>query len=181
MTVWCMNLKDNRGGPKQNRDKELKFRLCLEKSMVAIGWAIPDTVNTWEEYRKKAKEIWAGNEGYLTAATNLQDMKKGDLVWVRNPTGRTLYLVEIIDDVPGIYSSLKEFDICGYRKGEFYLVGEEQLTDELRDGNLRARGTLERMHEDTRGDIRIATVKLFHALKAQANPVRTPVKKEKGP
>lgn len=167
MTVWCMNLKDNRDGSKQNRDKELKFRLCLEKSMVAIGWAIPDTVNTWEEYREKAKEIWAGSEGYLTAATNLQDMKKGDLVWVRNPTERTLYLVEIIDDVPGIYSSLKEFDICGYRKGNFYFVEEERLPDELRGKKLRAIGTLERMHEDTRRDSYTATVKLFHAIKVQ--------------
>lgn len=38
MTIWYMNLKDNRAVENRNADEELKFRICIEKSILAIGW-----------------------------------------------------------------------------------------------------------------------------------------------
>lgn len=105
--VYCMNLKDNRDVP--NHDKELKFRLCLEKSMIAIGWGVPKIVNTWEEYNKIAEHQHSNDRGYHIARNNFQKIKKGDLVWVKNPVSGERYLVEIKDEYPGIYHSLKEF------------------------------------------------------------------------
>ena len=57
MNVWHMNLKDNRKKEKCT-DQELKFRICKEKGILAIGWGISEKVNSWQEYRIKAKKIY---------------------------------------------------------------------------------------------------------------------------
>lgn len=38
MNVWYMNLKDSRSVENRNADEELKFKICIEKSILAIGW-----------------------------------------------------------------------------------------------------------------------------------------------
>ncbi len=165
-TIWCMNLKDNRDeSNNRNWDGELKFRLCRERSMIAIGWCVPYVVNTWEEYKKIANDITFYGKGYVTARNNLERIKKGDLVWIKNPTTEDRYLVEIEDGHPGIYGSLKEFDTCAYRKGKFYAVDNSLLIGALSAKRLRARYTLERVHEYTRGDTIKETIKLFKELK----------------
>lgn len=165
MTIWCMNLKDSRGKPKQNRDEELKFRLCCEKSIVAIGWGVPCVANTWEEYKKIADNLLPYDQGYRTARNNLEHIRKGDLVWVKNPATGERYIVEIEDSYPGIYSSLEEFDTCAYRRGKYYAVKDDLLTGVLRAKHLRAVHTLERVHERTRSPTIEATKELFANLK----------------
>lgn len=111
-TIWCMNLKDNRDeSNNRNWDGELKFRLCRERSMIAIGWCVPYVVNTWEEYKKIANDITFYGKGYVTARNNLERIKKGDLVWIKNPTTEDRYLVEIEDGHPGIYGFSTEPEI----------------------------------------------------------------------
>ena len=162
-TVYCMNLKDNRDP--SNKSIELKFKLCFEKSMIAIGWSVPETVNTWEEYKEIANQKWLGAKNYSSARNNLERLKKEDLVWVKNPLTNERYLVEITDEYPGIYSSLKEFDTCAYRKGDFHLINETWLTDALSANKLRARATLEQKHRE---DTYTATIKLFENLKVKS-------------
>ncbi len=174
MTVYCMNLKDNRDSAKRNADVELKFRTCLEESMVAIGWAVPDAANTWEEYINISKPLHYG-KGYSAAINNLQRMEKGDLVWVKNPVSKALYLVEITDDAPSVRNDLKELDICGYRKGVFYPVDKAQCGKALTERRLSVRGTLERVHKETRGDVCRETVRLLKKLKKAAKPANSSV------
>ncbi len=169
MRVWCMNLKDNRGGSKRNHDKALKFQLCLEKGLVAIGWGISDVVNTWNAYKEKADLEYDGSIGYRAARNNLQNMGAGDLVWVKSPVTNEYYLVKITDDTPGICNSLKKFDICAYRRGTYYAVDEHELSGALCRKRIRAVHTLERMHDTSRGDTIRATIELFKKLESAAD------------
>lgn len=166
MKFWCMNLKDNRSEQDRNKDKELKFRLCKEKSIIAIGWCVPNTVHTWDEYREKADLIYCNNNGYPSAAGNLEKIRKGDYVWVKHPTEEEYHLAEVIDNLPGIYDTLKEFDICGYRRVKYVACKRgNELTGDLAPDKLKARSTLEQMHENNRLD----TIRATEALIAQIN------------
>lgn len=165
-TIWCMNLKDNRDEPRRNRDMELKFRLCRERSMIAIGWAVEDDVNSWEEYILRADIKYQADTAYATARKGLQSMKPGDLVWTQNPVTHEHYLVEITDKTPRIYGSLEEFDICGCRSGTFYLVPDAILTGALSSKNLSARHTIERIRIDGKRNASIEATKfLFDDIK----------------
>lgn len=169
MHIWCMNLKDNRDKPKQNRDKELKFRLCRERSMIAIGWAVDGNVSSWEEYKLLADIRYANYTAYAVARNGLQSMEPGDLVWTRNPVTHEYYLVEITDGIPSITNDWKEFDICGYRNGTFYLVPGATLTGALSPGSLSARHTIERIRIDGKRTESIEATKfLFANLKHNA-------------
>ena len=164
--IWCMNLKDNRDTPKQNQDKELKFRLCRERSMIAIGWAVEGDVNSWEDYERKANALYRDNSAYTSAHNCLQSMSAGDLVWTRNPVTHECYLVDITDETPRIYDSLKEFDICGYRSGTYYLVPEAKLIGDLSPRNLSAEQTIDQIRSDgNRKAVIEATKQLFADLK----------------
>ncbi len=146
-------MKDNRSVQDRNKDEELKFRLCKEKSIIAIGWCIPDTVHTWDEYRDKADQLYCDNNGYLSAVGNLERMQKGDLVWVKHPMKDEYYLAEIIDNVPEVYDTLKKFDICGFRRVKYVDCKKgNELTGSFAPDRLRVRGTLEQMHENNRLD-----------------------------
>lgn len=163
MNIWCMNLKDNRNKPKQNRDKELKFRLCRKNSMVAIGWAVDGNVSSWEEYKRLADIKYANNTAYAAARNGLQNMEPGDLVWICNPVTHEYSLVEITDELPSTINDLKEFDICGYRKGRFYLIPDEKLTGALSPRCLSARHTIERIRIDGKRNASIKATKLLFA------------------
>ncbi len=161
MHIWCMNLKDNRDEP--NQDFTLKFDLCFEKSMIAIGWSVSSVVNTWDEYKNIADKQYADALRYRVARNNLERLKRGDLVWVKNPATGARYIVEITDDSPEIYTHLKEFDIFAYRKGKYHLI-KELPSDILSEKQLRARHTLECMHSETRGETIRATIALFRCI-----------------
>ncbi len=163
MTVWCMNLKDNRN--ESNRNIELKFALCQEKNMLAIGWGVSSEVKSFQEYLEVGAQKYSGDRGFTVATNNLQRLKRGDLVWVKNPKDGTRFLVEIEDDEPGICDNLMEFDNCAYRKGQYYAVDDGYLMGAFTPKNLCARHTLERMHTDTRGEVVAATKELFAKLK----------------
>lgn len=162
--IWCMNLIDNRDKTdNRNVNAELKFQLCRERSMLAIGWAIPDVVNTWKEYKKIADKKYPKSRGYAAARNNLEKIKKGDIVWTKNPVTGERFIVEIQDDYPGIYSSLKEFDTCAYRKGTYYPVSSEDLCGALSEKKISARHSIEKMR-NKRLDTIEATKELFNKI-----------------
>lgn len=166
MNIWCMNLKDDRNVSERNRDEELKFRLCREKSIVAIGWAIPEDVFTWNDYKKRADVVYAAKNNYHIARDHLQRMEKGDLVWVKNPPKKAYFLVEITDDSPNVCNNLKEFDVSGYRKGIYYPIENHLLKDELQPSKLKSLHTIELMNQGERGATYNETIKLYANLKS---------------
>ncbi len=169
MNVWCMNLKDNRDIDERNRDEELKFRLCRKKSIIAIGWAIPEDVFTWDEYIIKADVVYAAKKNYKTARNQLQRVEKGDLVWVKNPPKKAYFLVEITDDSPNVCNNLKEFDICGYREGIYYPIDNNLIKDELQPSKLKSLHAIELMSQEKRGATYNETIRLYNDLKSGEN------------
>ena len=112
--VWCMNLIDARDEDVKNKDTELKFRLCKERGILAIGWGVSSVVNSWQEYLDVASNTWRTSKNFVAATNALKEMAYGDLVWVKNPVSDDVYIAEIVDKStdPSIYSNLMEFDIC---------------------------------------------------------------------
>lgn len=160
MNIWCMNLKDNRKENK-NADKALKFWLCKENDMIAIGWAVSENVQTWEEYKEIADDKFGKDRAYKAAIHNISAMKKDDLVWVKNPVTSERYLAKILDEAPHICNQWKEKDICANRKVKYYEVKSE-LPPSLK--RLNARWTIEKIHRDAVVD---ETKKFFKACKAR--------------
>lgn len=127
MTIWYMNLKDNRKDGLCNADEELKFRICKEKSMLGIGWGLNACFPSWNAYRELADLYYENDKGYAAAVNALEKIACGDLVWVQQPAKHTWYLAQVTDDKPSLCCYLREFDLYGYRKAEFYRIDEDQL------------------------------------------------------
>ena len=127
MAVWYMNLKDNRIDNSRNNDEELKFRICMEKSVLAIGWGINADFDSWRDYRELADLYYKGSTKYKTAVNALSKMSCGDLVWIRNPVAHSRYLAQVLDDEPSLCCNLREFDLFSYRKADIYGVDEGQM------------------------------------------------------
>ena len=115
-----MSLKDERSKGACS-DREIKFRICMEKGILAIGWGITATVNSWQEYCLTAKKVYKNDKGFERAIKALAEMQEGDLVWTKNPVTDEWFLSRIVDKnpFPGICYDLQEFDICSYRLCEF--------------------------------------------------------------
>lgn len=109
MAVWRMNLIDNRKLGNRCKDQELKFRICIEKSIVGIGWGLNACFDSWEEYHTCADYRYHENKGYTTAANALKEMACGDLVWTQNPVTHERYLAQVLDSEPSLCCHLREF------------------------------------------------------------------------
>lgn len=168
--VWCVNLKDNRDSDRKNKDTELKFRLCMEKEIIAIGWSVPGVINSWQEYLAFADKFWGAESEYIVGTNAIKEMVYGDLVWVKNPVSDEFYIAEILDKAPdpSIYSNLTEFDICAYRKCKFFRVEQFHLTDALCKKNLTARHAIERIRPSRQNTID-ATNALFDEIRRKTN------------
>lgn len=80
--VYILNLKDNRTNHDKNDDT--KFSTCMRNGIISIGWGS-------EESRESS--------AYRTAINKFNEMKKGDLVWTKNPKNTDkIYLLEIADN-----------------------------------------------------------------------------------
>lgn len=169
--IWCMNLIDNRNEGERNKDDELKFRLCKEKGMIAIGWGVSGVINSWQEYLKSANEVWKSDKNFVAGINALEEMSDGDLVWIKNPVSDDVYIAEIVDKSadPSIYSNLMEFDICAYRKCRYLYVNSNYLTGSLCKKHLSARRAIEKMRDSARQDTIDATLTLFEKLEDETN------------
>lgn len=162
MTIWRMNLIDNREPENRCKDPELKFRLCMEKSILGIGWGLNAAFDSWEDYRTLADYRYDGDMGYSTAVSALKNMLSGDLVWTQNPVTHERYLAQVLDDKPLLCCYLREFDLFGYRKAKIYRVDEERLSCYgLSEEKLSGRHTIERIREQRLID---ATKELYEFL-----------------
>lgn len=127
MTVWMMNLIDNRQVKNRNTDKELKFRICLEKSILAIGWGVSECPRDWSAYRALADQEHAADSAYPTAVRNLQEMQKGDLVWLHNPVTQVYYLAQVTDDAPTLCCDFAAFDVFSCRRASIQKIAPKVL------------------------------------------------------
>lgn len=135
-SVYIINLKDNR----ENHDKndDIKFETCMRNHIISIGWGS-------EEYRD--------NPSFKAAINNLNRMKKGDLVWTKNPKNKNdIRLLKIADDV--VCDSLEAEthclidDIVVARRIEEKIIcfPPEKLPKEIEKKDIVARHTVERVH-----------------------------------
>lgn len=162
MNVWYMNLKDNRNLGR-NADEELKFRICIEKSILAIGWGFNANFEDWSEYKALADDYYRNDDRYSTAVYKLTDMKKDDLVWLKNPVSHERYLAQIVDDAPSMCCCLKDFDIYSCRKANIIKISPELLNQFDLQGKKDYGGhTIEQVREQPIID---STVKLFDSIK----------------
>lgn len=110
--IWSMHLKDNRENGK-NIDSDEKFNTCKIHNILAIGWQGCSTDDT---------------SAYKKAYNSLKKMRKGDLVWVKNPKNQEYYICEILNDkMIDFGKELGSFDISIGRIAEFHKVDEKDL------------------------------------------------------
>ena len=162
MTIWRMNLIDNRESENRCKDPELKFRLCLEKSILGIGWGLNAAFDSWEDYRALADYHYHENKGYTTAVNALKEMACGDLVWTQSPVTHERYLAQVVDNKPSLCCHLREFDLFSYRKMDIFQVGAELLDCYgIPEKELSGRHTIEQIREQRLID---ATKELYEFL-----------------
>ncbi len=162
MTVWRMNLKDNRSAENRNADDELKFRICIEKSILAIGWGFDAIFYDWSQYKVLA-DYYYRDDGYRTAVKYLSDMQNGDLVWLKNPVTHEHFLAQIVDNAPSLCCRFKEFDIYSCRRANIIKISSETLSEfDLLGKKDFGRHTIEQVGEQPVID---GTIKLFESIK----------------
>lgn len=157
--VYIMNLKDNtcNGTKLENSDK---FNTCYREGMLALGW-------TTEESREK-------DPTFEKVYKLLHDMKKGDLVWTRNPETKEYYICEVSDNLSNIdplqekpHSKYDELDISCFRSAQFRTVGtKEYLPNEITYRNLISRRRVRRVNN---GTVIKATNDKFNSLRGNEN------------
>lgn len=166
MNVWYMNLKDDRDAENRNSDDELKFRICIEKSILAIGWGFNANFEDWSEYKALADDYYKDDKddkAYSAAVNGLTKMQKDDLVWLKNPVSHERYLAQIVDDAPSMCCCLKDFDIYSCRKASIIKISPELLKQfDLQGKKDYGRHTIEQVREQPIID---GTIKLFDSIK----------------
>lgn len=116
MTIWVMNLKDNRS-ESEKADGKSKFDFCLEKKILGIGWGneadLPD--------EEKSPE-------HLKALNALNKIKSGDLIWING--GEDFYIAAADGDLKKAPEEWHKYDIAHYIDCTYYKIGKE-IPDEL--------------------------------------------------
>lgn len=162
MTVWMMNLIDHRQVKNRNADKELKFRICLEKSILAIGWGVSERPRDWAAYRALADQKYSTDSAYPTAARYLQEMQKGDLVWLHNPVTQVYYLAQVTDDAPELCCDFAAFDVFSCRRAHIQKIEPKVLAAYgLADAKLYANRAIEQVRTP---EIVDHTIRLFRSV-----------------
>lgn len=162
MKIWRMYLIDNRDEASRSKDSELKFRICLEKSILGIGWCINGSFDSWSDYLPVANHTYNKRKGYSTAVNKIQEMAKGDLVWIQNPISREYYIAQVCDDSPSLCCYLREFDLYSYRKAEIYPVNKDLFEKCGLTDSMSGRHTIENIHSQAVID---ATCSIFNKVK----------------
>ncbi len=129
--VYIMNLKDTRK-ESLNKNSSKKFEICYKERFVAIGWGT-EFSRTEDNYRRALKCI--------------QDMKKGDIVWVRNPKTKERYLCEILGNFEDYGEKFIEYDISQGIKCKFYKI-ECKIEDKINPKRLVSISTVRAVKQE---------------------------------
>lgn len=150
MNVYIMNLKDKRTGAVPE-DSKNKFKMCLERGILAIGWV--------EEQSKLSEQ-----KAYSSAKNAIKSFKKDDLVWVRNPyaeEGETeRYICKVLsDDIQtATCNELNDCDIGEFQIAEFYPV--DNIPAGINAWELVSRHTIQSANENVTNK----TIEYFNTL-----------------
>ena len=129
-----MNLKDNRGDGSNKNNKE-KFEACKSYNVVAIGWV------------GREREA-STDKNFNLAYDSLQQMRKGDLVWVKNPETKKQYLCEIInEEIILLPESLHNKDISCGRSCTFHEINSPP--NGITFNQIVSRHTIEKTHNQS--------------------------------
>lgn len=118
--VWRIHLKPSGG----KGIPEESVRLCLEQSVIGMGWGLDEKPASKYEYMCLGKERYGHQEGWWkNAEALLFSMRQDDLVWFKDTEG-TYYLARVTDDWE--YRDGQEnldADIINVRPVEIHKVG----------------------------------------------------------
>lgn len=149
MSVWIMNLKDNRTDKPEGLTLN-KFEYCKEKKIVGIGWADVDISNT-------------DDASCIQANNTINSFEVGDLVWVNNPfaeNGREKYFIcKITSSAQETNDEeMNKNDIGKYCSCKYYPV--DLMSNGLGKERLIAFHTIEKANET----ITQKTIELFNSF-----------------
>ena len=114
MTIWIMNIKDNRTNGSLASSGQ-KFDVCLQRGILAIGW-VGYTINQSTSFQR--------------AYNALDRMRQGDLVWVKHPVSGQRYICKITKDgiqVENNGNSPTHVDLGFYVECKYYPISNSDL------------------------------------------------------
>lgn len=159
--VWIMNIKDNRENG-ENLNSNRKFSMCKGRNIIAIGWAN----STLDD----------GETDFITAYHCLCNMKRGDLVWVKEPETKNQYLCEVLNDnvidLKDEYEDIekkhtfRESDIASARICEYHNVSDCDILGKINPKQLVVPKTIQRVNDESVIEL---TKELFDELSGTAN------------
>ncbi len=162
--VWIINLKDNHTNTGKYNTTEQKTDWCFEKTCIAIGWIINDTIPDWSILRVKTEGQFNSRDCKI-ALRHFDAMKPGDLVWVRDYNG-IYWIFEIKSKKPKQSDGAeKAFDIGSYREcTKAKKIGDRHVlsSNGINYKRLISRSTMRPVNAD---DLRDTTFELWKNLK----------------
>lgn len=122
--LWRLHIRPKGG----NGDAAASVAFCLERSIIGMGWAVPDETVTKsgdiEWFKEAAARTYKQDLSWHSVSMFAEQPAIGDLVWFRNTEGR-FYLAEILG--PWRYSyedgTAIDADIVNFRKARIIEVG----------------------------------------------------------
>ncbi len=123
--LWRLHIRPYGGG---NNDPAASVNLCLDRSIIGMGWAVPDdgvrNSNDLNWFRGAANRQYQGDTGWRAVCTFAEQLQLGDLVWFRSLEGR--YYLAVVKG-PWQYSYEDEnaisVDIVNFREVRVIDVG----------------------------------------------------------
>ncbi len=139
MTTWKLSIKL---GNKEDRNNNIAFKLCKEKSILAVGWSAAYSENqpsNMEDARIKVKSRF-DDEWPKPLETLLEIMQPGDHVWLHQ-AGK-YFLCKAADQLyfgKEIDANFLEYDLGHARKAEWVEIPEKYVSGSVQRGTIAQR------------------------------------------
>jgi hypothetical protein len=123
-TLWRLHIRPKGG----NGDAAASIALCLERSIIGMGWPVPDETITrsdnFDWFKEAATRAYEQDSSWHSVWTFAEQPAVGDLVWFRNTEGR-FYLAEILGPWEYAYDDEAAIgaDIVNFRPARIIEVG----------------------------------------------------------
>ena len=123
-TLWRLHIRPDGG----HGDTAASVALCLDRSVIGMGWAVPEEDLTrstdLEWYKEAAVRQYGENTSWHSVWTFAESLQDGDLVWFRNLKGR-FYLAEITGPWHYAYDNEEAIgaDVVNFRPARIIEVG----------------------------------------------------------
>lgn len=146
MTIWIMNIKDNRTNGSLASSGQ-KFDVCFQRGILAIGW-VGYAINQSSSFRR--------------AYNALDRMRQDELVWVKHPVSGQRYICKITKDGIQVENSSNKpthVDLGFYVECKYFPVSNSELAAfGIMPRRLVSRSTVRR---SLKPDLNDMTIQLF--------------------